>query len=139
MKGPQAHSSRVQWDGALVGTHQFGRVAFATAAQDNIGTFTAPCDLEIVKFLINVLASATSSTADIEIGTTASAAAYHGAYAIDGNAAGSKIDLDMTVATGKWTKKTMAKGEELKLKAAAATAVGSFSAALVYVPNEPSS
>lgn len=131
---PEVRSSRVQFDGALVLHHPIGRSALATAAVDNIGGFIAPCDLTIQQVLIHVLASSTSSNAQVAIGNASASGAYRGAYSLQNKAAGTIINLPVAVATSAFTKITLSKGDYLKLKTKAATAAGAFAASIVFAP-----
>lgn len=118
-KAPQAQSSAVQFDGAMNVAHNIGRIAYATtAAQDNLMPIVAHGPVTIKKLLFKILASTTASTATIKIGDASSASAYHGPINFKNQAAGAVVEVDMTASL--WVKKTMEKGDYLKLLASAA-------------------
>lgn len=128
---PMIKSSKVAFDGALPMVVNLGRAAFATAAQDNIGAFVSPCDGTIVKAQIRMLASTTATAAKVSIGNSTASGATLTAYPLNAKAAG---EYEIPLTASNWTKKTVTKGEYVKVKLPAATAVGSFAATLVIMP-----
>lgn len=128
---PKVRSSEVLFDGALNVVMPIGRAAFATAAQDNIAAFVAPCDLTIKRLELRLLASTTATAAKLSIGNSTASGAILSALPLNARAAG-EYDVPMTAT--QWTKKTLTKGEYVKIKLPAATAVGSFAGSLICAP-----
>lgn len=115
-----ARSSRVQWDGASLVNHQLARTAFSsTAAVDNVSSFVAPCNLTIVQFLYRVLTSGTAS-AKFVLGNTTTASSHLAPTNVKNVAAGTVTEIPLDSAS--WVKRTIAKGEVIKLKLNQSTA-----------------
>lgn len=124
------NASAQVWDGAMPMKFGISRAAFATAAQDNLSGLVAPCDLTVVAALIRVLASTTATAAKLYIGNQTASGAFLTGYPLNAKAAGA---YDIILAS-QWTTRNIARGDYIKTKLPAATAVGSFAGCLVCFP-----
>ena len=127
---PKIRTSQQAYDGALPIVVNLGRAAFASTAQDNLAAFVVPCDSTIVQANIRVLVAATASAAKISIGDQTASGAVLSAYPMNGKAAGA-YDI---ITASQFTKRKVSKGDYVKVKLPAATAVGSFAGSLVLMP-----
>lgn len=130
---PQTKSSRIQWDGAQLMQVQLPYTAFGVSAVDNVMTFVAPCDLTLKQVVLRMVASTASANAEFAVGDATASGSYRTAYLVQNKVTNTVEDLDL--ANAAWVKKTMVKGDVMKVKLKAATAAGAIAGTFVFAPS----
>ena len=132
-KSPEFRTSAGQFDGALpivINSPIMTLTATAAGLQDQ-GSFLAPCDLEIVRALIKVLSSTTSSLAALDIGERGDPDSYLDAYPLTDLVAGLH-ELDLTAS--QFATLNINKGDVVEFSSPQATAAGVIAVSLVCMP-----
>ena len=132
-KSPEFRTSAGQFDGALsvvIPSPVITLTATAAGVQDQ-GPFLAPCDLKIVRALVKVIASTTSSLARLDIGERADPDSYLDAFPLTNLVAGLH-ELDLTATS--FATLNIAKGDVVEFSTPQATAAGVIAVSLVCMP-----
>lgn len=129
---PSGRTSALQYDGSLPVVINSPVMAYAATAVSNQGSFVAPCDLEIVAAVLNVIVTPTHATADLNIGTRADADAFLDLFEVTDLATGVH-DL-LTEGGVLWVNKNINRGDVVEFELTAADTTGDIAVTLVCMP-----
>lgn len=131
-KAGVAKTSELVYDGKSPQRLNFGPTAWAVGAVSNLGSFVAPCDLEIVGIHLHSPVAATSAAAKVNIGIQGDSDSCLDGYLVQNLTGAYDVPMTDPLLVNKYVNK----GDIVSAELEAATAVGTIAGTVVFMPRQ---